>query len=47
MPHLTETEPLATDEYTAECLRLVDSAIETLREQVRRLLEYRKEASDE
>jgi hypothetical protein len=32
--------PRAMDEYESECLRLVDAAIETLREQVKRLVEH-------
>jgi hypothetical protein len=36
------------DKYERECLRLVDAAIETLREQVKRLVEHRtNEASSE
>jgi hypothetical protein len=35
----------AMDPYEAECIRLVDASIETLREQVKRLLA--REASDD
>jgi hypothetical protein len=42
-PH---TKPRALDTYEHECLRLVDAAIETLRDQVKRLVEHRtKEAA--
>jgi hypothetical protein len=47
VPHPTDL-PRAMDDYESECLRLLDAAIETLREQVKRLVEHRtKEAVDE